>query len=84
MRKTGQIANQGRHEITFDTITCEVAGHTPDGRAIWKDVEDAYECFTYRDGLFWEHEVESWDEMNDLYGTYVDDDGKRVEYELGR
>ena len=68
-----------------ETVTCESVGHTADGRAIWKNVGDAFECFTYEAGAFWAYEPDSaLDDLVELYGTYVDDDGNRADYELDR
>ena len=39
-----------------ETVTCETVGHTLAGRAIWKNVEDAFECFTFEAGAFWKYE----------------------------
>lgn len=65
--------------IREDTITCETVGHTEKGQAIWKEVDDAYACYVFQHGLF--HPIAIWpeDQLTDLYGTYVDERGKRVD-----
>ena len=69
-----------------ETVTCEKVGMTcyqgPHNRAIWKNVEDAYECFVLERGCFWHYEPRSYDDLGELYGTYIDDDGTRKEYVL--
>lgn len=79
MKRTANIG------ASSETVTCESVGHTADGRAIWKNVDDAFECFTYEAGAFWAYEPDSaLDDLSELYGTYVGDDGNRADYELDR
>lgn len=75
MKRTATIAASNQ------SVTCEAVGHTLAGRAIWKSVEDAFECFTFEAGAFWKYEPDpALDDLGDLYGTYVDEEGNRVEY----
>lgn len=83
MIKTGETASvDGLGRIHSDTITCETVGHTSGGKAIWKDVEDAYACYLFRDGLFHPYEVQPSDKVGELYGTVSDEHGSRGEYRL--
>ncbi len=83
MIKTGETASiDGLGRIRSDTITCETVGRTSEGKAIWKDVEDCYDCYLFRDGLFHPYEVQPSDKVFELYGTVSDVHGSRVEYRL--
>ena len=65
------------------SATCEAVGHTLGGRAIWKSVDDAFECFTFEAGALWPYEPDpALDDLGELYGTYVDESGERKEYVL--
>lgn len=75
------MTRHGDNLLTGELISCEVVGTTGDGsRKIWKRVTDAYECFTYHRGSFMPYEPSSLDVMGDLYGTYIDENGERVEF----
>lgn len=75
MKRTATIA------VSNQSVTCEAVGHTLAGRAIWKNVEDAFECFTFEANAFWPYEPDpALDDLGDLYGTYVDEEGNRVEH----
>lgn len=74
MKRTATIA------ASSQSIACEAVGHTMSGKAIWKNVEDAFECFTFEAGAFWPYEPDALDDLGELYGTYVDEKGNRVEY----
>ena len=82
MIKTGYTASvDGLGRIHSDTITCETVGRTSEGKAIWKDVEDSYACYLFRDGLFYSYEIQPSDKVSELYGTVSDEHGSRVEYQ---
>ena len=75
MKRTAAIG------ASSQSVTCEAVGHTMSGRSIWKNVEDAFECFTFEAGAFWPYEPDAaLDDLGELYGTYVDEEGNRVEY----
>lgn len=58
MIKTGgTLSIDSLCDLHSDTITCETVGHTSDGKAIWKDAEDFYSCYLFRDGLFHPYEI---------------------------
>lgn len=78
MRRSGERIGRVGGEPVLVGVTCESVGHTPEGRAIWKEVGDAHECYVIRDGLFWPYDPDELDGVGDLYGTYVDDAGERV------
>lgn len=75
MKRTAAIG------ASSQSVTCESVGHMLAGRAIWKNVDDAFECFTFEAGAFWPYEPDAaLDDLGELYGTYVDEKGDRVEY----
>lgn len=83
MIKTGYTASvDGLGRIHSDAITCETVGRTSSGKAIWKNVEDSYACYLFRDGVFHPYEIQPSDEVGELYGTVSDGHGHRVEYRL--
>lgn len=80
MIKTGQILSiDSLGNLHSDTITCETVGCTLDGKAIWKDVEDLYDCYLFSGGLFHRYEIQPSDSVGELYGTIANERGKRVE-----
>ena len=83
MIKTGEtLTIDSMGNLHSDTITCETVGHTLDGKAIWKDVEDLYDCYLFRDGLFHPYEIQPSDSVGELYGTVANERGERVECQL--
>lgn len=82
MKKTGQHLWSDAVDIYTETLTCESVGKTPYGKTIWKEVGDAHECYLFVGGLFRRYDPDRYDDLNELYGTYLDEDGNRVEYEL--
>lgn len=75
MKKTAPVLICGSGRI----VTCENVGHTLNGKAIWKNIRDAYECFTYQMHAFWPYDPDEYDDLGELYGTYIDESGERVE-----
>lgn len=92
MKRTGYIykIDNGRTErVEVEVESCGT--HHENGplggceeRAIWKSLDDAFECWLMdSDGHLTEHEVDTInDDLTDVYGTYVDENGERVEYKL--
>ena len=80
MKKTGSyVWFDGKGCFNAEDVTCESVGKTFEGKTIWKDVNDAYSCYLYDGRLFHPYEPDSSDILNELYGTYVDGRGERVE-----
>lgn len=79
MKKTGKHAwFDGAGNLHTVILECESVGKSGHD-TIWKEVNDAHSCYLFYHGLFHPYEPRECDELGELYGTYINEDGERVE-----